>query len=106
MRVLCAPRETIESETNIRVFSDYDEFLDSGLDAVVVANYANEHAPFATKALKKGLHVYSENQPMQTMQEAVELCEAVEASGKIYAYGENYCYLPPCIPNAYGLRER
>jgi predicted dehydrogenase len=28
------------------------------------------------------------------MKEAVELCEAVEKSGKIYAYAENYCYMP------------
>ena len=79
---------------NIRTFSDYDEFLNSGIDAVIVANYANEHAPYAIKALNKGLHVLSENLPCQTMKEAVKLCEAVEKSGKIYAYGENYCYLP------------
>ena len=79
---------------NINVFTDYDEFLDSGIDAVIIANFANAHAPFAIKALNKGLHVFSENLPTQTMKEAVLLCEAVEQSGKIYAYGENYCYLP------------
>ena len=24
-------------------YVDYDEFLDSGIDAVIIANYANEH---------------------------------------------------------------
>lgn len=89
--------EKIKSETDINVFSDYDEFLESGLDAVVIANFANEHAPFAIKALNKGIHVYCENQPMQTMKEAVELCEAVEKSGKVYGYAENYCYLPQVL---------
>ena len=28
------------------------------------------------------------------MKEAVELVEAVEQSGLVYAYGENYCYMP------------
>jgi predicted dehydrogenase len=28
------------------------------------------------------------------MKEAVELIEAVEETGRIYAYGENYCYMP------------
>lgn len=28
------------------------------------------------------------------MQEAVELVETVEETGKIYAYGENYCFMP------------
>jgi predicted dehydrogenase len=32
--------------------------------------------------------------PVQTMKEAVELVEAVEESGLVYAYGENYCYMP------------
>ena len=94
-----ALREKTESEiknlsVNINTFADYDDFLNSGIDAVIVANFANEHAPYAIKALNKGIHVLSENLPCQTMKEAVELCEAVEKSGKIYAYGENYCYLP------------
>ena len=59
-----------------------------------LANYATEHAPFAIKAMKAGKHVYSEVLPCQTMKEAVELVETVEETGKVYCYGENYCYLP------------
>ncbi|MBO4406163.1 MAG: Gfo/Idh/MocA family oxidoreductase [Clostridia bacterium] len=70
----------------------FDEMLDAGIDAVIVANYANEHAPYAIRALEKGVHVYSEVQPVQTLAEACALCDAAEKSGKIYAYGENYCY--------------
>ena len=92
-------REKIESEAksfsdSIKVYSDYDIFLQSGIDAVIIANFANEHAPYAIKALNSGINVFSENLPSQTMKEAVGLVEAVERSGKIYAYGENYCYLP------------
>ena len=47
------------------------------MDAVVLANYANEHAPFAIKCLNKGLHVFSEVLPVQTMKEAVESLLAV-----------------------------
>ena len=78
---------------NIAYYTDYDEFLKHDFDAVVLANYAHQHAPFAIKALKAGKHVYSEVSPAQTMKEAVELVEAVEESGKIYMYGENYCYM-------------
>ncbi len=81
----------------IHVFSDYDSFLESGIDAVVVANFGNEHAPFAIKALRKGINVYSEVMPCETLSEAAELCDAVEESGKLYAYGENYCYLPAVV---------
>lgn len=79
---------------NIKTFANFDEFIQSGIDALIVANFANAHAPYAIKALKMGIHVFSESIPVQTMKEAVELAEAVEQSGKIYAYGENYCYLP------------
>ena len=81
-------------DLNISFFDDFDEFLNHDMDAVVLANYANEHAPFAIKAMKKGKHVYSEVLPIQTLKEAVELIETVEETGLIYAYGENYCYLP------------
>ena len=79
---------------NITFYNCFDEFINHDMDAVVLANYAHEHAPFAIKCLKKGLHVYSEVLPVQTMQEAVQLVEAVEESGLVYAYGENYCYMP------------
>ncbi len=79
---------------NITFYDHFDKFIEHDMDAVVLANYANEHAPFAIRCLKKGLHVFSEVLPVQNMKEAVELVEAVEESGLVYAYGENYCYMP------------
>ena len=79
---------------DIAFYDHFDSFIEHGMDAVVLANYANEHAPFAIRCLKRGLHVFSEVLPVQNMKEAVELVEAVEASGLVYAYGENYCYMP------------
>lgn len=73
------------NDTSISYYNSFDEFLNHDMDAVVLANYANEHAPFAIRCLEKGLHVYSEVLPCQTMKEAVELIEAIEKSGKIYA---------------------
>ncbi len=79
---------------NITFYDNFEDFLKHDMDAVVLANYANEHAPFAIKAMKAGKHVFSEVLPVQTMKEAVELVETVEQTGMIYAYGENYCYMP------------
>ena len=79
---------------DIAFYDHFDKFIEHDMDAVVLANYANEHAPFAIRCLKRGLHVFSEVLPVQNMKEAVELVEAVEESGLIYAYGENYCYMP------------
>ncbi len=77
----------------IACYTSFDEFLTHDMDAIVLANYANEHAPLAIRALDAGFHVISEVLPCQTMQEAVELVEAVERSGKVYAYAENYCFM-------------
>ena len=79
---------------DIAYYDNFDDFIKHDMDAVVLANYANEHAPFAIKALKAGKHVFSEVLPCQTMKEAVELIETIEESGLVYAYGENYCYMP------------
>ena len=79
---------------NITFYNNFDDFIKHDMDAVVLANYANEHAPFAIRAMKEGKHVFSEVLPVQTMKEAVELIEAIEETGMVYAYGENYCYMP------------
>ena len=87
-----AQRQNAEG-LNITFYDNFDDFIKHDMDAVVLANYAHEHAPFAIRAMKKGIHVFSEVLPVQTMKEAVELIEAVEETGMIYAYGENYCYM-------------
>lgn len=87
-------QKEINKDLNIAYFDNFDDFIKYDMDAVVLANYATEHAPFAIKAMKAGKHVFSEVLPVQTMKEAVELIECIEQTGKVYAYGENYCYMP------------
>ncbi|MGN1121769.1 MAG: Gfo/Idh/MocA family protein, partial [Eubacteriales bacterium] len=91
--VLNAQRLNLKDE-RITYYDNFEDFIKHDMDAVVLANYAHEHAPFAVKALKRGLHVFSEVLPCQNMKEAVELTETVEQTGLVYAYGENYCYMP------------
>lgn len=82
-----------EACLDVRLYEDFEDFFHEDMDAVVLANYANEHAPFAIRLLRSGRHVLSEVLPCETMAQAVELIEAVEESGKVYAYAENYCYM-------------
>ena len=86
----------------ISLYEDFEDFFKHDMDAVVLANYANEHAPFAIRLLKSGRHVLSEVLPCETMAQAVELIEAVEESGLVYAYAENYCYMW----HTFEMRER
>ncbi len=77
---------------NAATYTDYDKFLEHDMDAVILANYFHEHAPFAIKALKAGKHVMSETSCNSTLAEGVELCRTVEETGLIYMLAENYPY--------------
>lgn len=81
-------------DANIIFDNDFDKFLSRDVDAIFLANCAHQHATYAIKSLNAKKHVLSEVLPCQTLAEAVALCEAVENSGKIYAYAENYCFMP------------
>jgi predicted dehydrogenase len=84
---------SVASELGVTAYTDYDAFLQHNMDAVILANYFHEHAPFAIKALAAGKHVMSETSACLTLAQGVALCEAVEKSGKIYMFAENYPYM-------------
>ena len=74
----------------VAVYDNFDEFIEHKMDAVIVANYFHEHAPFAIRCFEKGIHVFSECISNGTMAEGVELIEAFEKSNSIYMLAENY----------------
>ncbi len=76
----------------IETYTDYDRFLEHDFDAVILANYFHQHAPFAIKALAAGKHVMSETAACHTLAEGVALARAVEKSDRIYMFAENYPY--------------
>ena len=77
---------------NVTTYTDYNQFLSHDMDAIVLANYFHQHAPFAVKALEAGIHVMSETTACGTPAEGVALARAVDKSGKIYLFAENYPY--------------
>ena len=81
-----------ENGVSVALFENFEDFFKYDMDAVVLANYASEHVPFAVRFLESGRHVMSECLTCASMAQAVQLIEAVEKSGKVYAYAENYCY--------------
>ncbi len=82
----------IKENYDAAVYTDYDAFLKHDMDAVVLANYFHEHAPFALKALEAGKHVLSETSCNATLSEGVALCRKVEETGLTYMLAENYPY--------------
>ncbi len=77
---------------DVKIYDDYDAFLDSGIEAVVLCNFFHEHAAFAYKALAKGIHVLSDTTAAPTLGDCVKLCKAVENSNAKYMLGANGPY--------------
>ena len=88
-----AKQRAEECGLHIGCYNNFNDFIQCDMDAVVLANYATEHAVYAVRCLRAGKHVMSEVLPSQTMAQAVELIETVEDTGLVYTYGENYCYM-------------
>lgn len=78
---------------NVPTYADYSRFLEHDMDAVILANYFHEHAPFAIQALNAGKHVMSETSACHTLGEGVALIQAVEKTGLTYVFAENYPYM-------------
>ena len=78
---------------DVASYTSFDEFLNHDMDAVVLANYYHEHAPFAVKAMQSGKHVMSECAACHTLGEGVALVREVEKTGRIYMFAENYPYM-------------
>ena len=72
------------------VTDDADEFLTADFDAVLLATFCPEHGNDAIRCLEAGKHVLSEVTSFHTMAEGVRLVEAVEKSGLVYNFAENY----------------
>ncbi len=79
-----------ELDSSVAVYEDFDAFIEHDMDAVILANYFHEHAPFAIRCFEKGLHVFSECISNGTMAEGVELLRAFEQSKSVYMLAENY----------------
>ncbi len=92
-RLLKTQKKFTDQGKKIDVYTDYDRFLEHDMDAVVLANYFHQHAPFAIKALESGKHVMSECAACSTLAEGAALARSVELSGKIYMLAENYPYM-------------
>ncbi len=79
---------------DVKVYTDFDEFIDSGLDAVMLANNFHEHASCAIKAMERGIAVLSETTAAPTLGDCVDLVETAERTGAKYMLAANCLYFP------------
>lgn len=85
--------EQVGRENDVATYTDFDEFLEHDMDAVILANYYHQHAPFAIKALRAGKHVMSETAACATPAEGIELVREVERSGLVYMLADQYPFM-------------
>jgi predicted dehydrogenase len=87
-------REQAATGSGAAAYRDVEPFLDHAMDAVILVNDFDQHAPVAIQALDRGLSVLSETAACRTLAEGVALVEAAERSAGVYMFAENYPYMP------------
>ncbi|MCQ0024898.1 Gfo/Idh/MocA family oxidoreductase [Streptomyces somaliensis DSM 40738] len=73
---------------------EWPGLLEHRLDAVVLANDFDEHAPLAVAFLERGVHVLSESAACADYEEGCALVSAADRSRATYSFAENYVAHP------------
>ena len=72
----------------VKTYPSHKELIDAGeVDAVCICTYNATHAECAIYALEHGVHVLLEKPMCVTLEEAIDICKAEKASGKILSIG-------------------
>ncbi len=89
--------DSIKGLEEAKLFSDFDSFIEYGksvgMNAVFLANYFHEHAPYAIKAMEAGMDVVSECTSAATLKQCVDLVRCVERTKRKYMIAENYPFM-------------
>ena len=64
------------NDDKISYYTDYDKFILHDMDAVYLANYATEHAPFAIKAMEAGKECVAECDKQRLREELADTIQA------------------------------
>lgn len=96
-------RDLLSPETVI--YKDFDEFIHSGLDGVLLSNYFHEHAVYAIRAFEAGVPVLSETTAAPSLGECVDLAEAYEKYNGKYMLAANCLYFQPLTGMMEGIKK-
>lgn len=81
-----------ECMPDVAFFESYDDMIEkAGLDVVLVETPADCHAEFCGKALKKGLHVFSDIPTVRTLEEAAMLWDVQKDAAGMLMTGATTC---------------
>lgn len=80
-----------------RRFTDLNEFLDSDVEAVLIATPIGTHYEVARRALLAGKHVFVEKPLADTSARAAELSAMAATLGRTLMAGHTFVYSPPVV---------
>jgi predicted dehydrogenase len=81
----------------IRAYTNQDEFLDSGLDAVVIASPAPAHRENVLAAADRRLHVFCEKPIAMNDHEGAEMIDAMKKADRLLVVGLVYRFSPVAL---------
>jgi len=81
-------------DSNIQIETDYDRFLESGIDMVLIGTRHNSHAELAIKALEAGKAVFVEKPMCITREEFDRLKEVLSRTEAPFMVGYNRRFAP------------
>jgi predicted dehydrogenase len=77
-----------DKKTTARIFNSYREMVVcKDIDAIIIATPDHTHAPIAIAAANAGKHVYLEKPMTHSIEEAIELRDAIKKTGVIFQLG-------------------
>ncbi len=85
--------KALEPYKDLAAHTEYDRFLEEGLDVVAVITPGPAHAEQSVKALESGAHVLCETPCVYSLDEARAVVAAVQRSGKKFMLAEDYIWM-------------
>jgi predicted dehydrogenase len=82
---------------SLQGFRDFDELLESNIDAVVIATNIGTHYELAKRALMRGKHVFVEKPLADSSDKAADLTRIGHFAKRTLMTGHTFIYSPPVV---------
>jgi predicted dehydrogenase len=82
---------------NLQGFDSFEDLLDADVDAIVIATPISTHHELASRALRRGKHVFVEKPLADSSVKSRELVELAQTLGRTLMTGHTFVYSPPVV---------
>jgi predicted dehydrogenase len=82
---------------SVKGYRDFDDFMESDIDAVIIATNIGTHYELAKRALMRSKHVFVEKPLADSSHKADELTRIGHVAGRTLMTGHTFIYSPPVI---------